>query len=358
LYRPQAAVNRARAAGVRGAAARPVGWGATDIEAAYHLPVRAGRDQTVAVVDAYDTPSLQAYLGVYRAAYGLPACTTSNGCFRKVNQSGKASPLPSSGVLSGWDVEATLDVDMVSAACPRCRILVVEASSPAVGDLAAADNTAARLGAQVISNSYGTEESGMTQVYAADYHHRGHMIVASSGDVGFGPANFPANLATVTAVGGTELSRDSKTTRGWNERAWNDSYGASGSGCSAWAAKPSWQTDKHCRTRTVADVSAVAANIPVYNADWSGWLTVEGTSASAPLIAGVYALAGNASKITPAYPYRHAAALNDVTVGDNDPLDLYDKSHGASCGFDYLCTTKRGYDAPTGLGTPRGTGAF
>jgi subtilase family serine protease len=358
LWRPQAAVNRARAAGVRGAAAQPAGWGPADIEAAYKLPVSAGSGQTVAVVEAWDTPSLEAYLGVYRAQYGLPACTAASGCFRKVNQAGQASPLPASGVDAGTDLEATLDVDMVSAACPKCKILVVEANTPAFADMAAADNTAARLGAQVISTSYGIEENGQTQALAGDYRHPGHIDVVSAGDYGFGPASFPANLATVTAVGGTELSRDAGTARGWSEQVWYDSFGASASGCSAWVAKPSWQKDTDCHARTVGDVSAVAANIPVYEADYGGWVTAEGTSAAAPLIAGVYALAGNATKITPGYPYTHAAHLNDVTTGDNDPLDAIENSAGAICGHDYICTAKPGYDAPTGLGTPNGTGAF
>jgi len=345
-------VWQARTAALAG---QPAGWGATDIEAAYKLPVTAGAGQTVAIVEAYDTPSLASYQDEYRAQYRLPACT---GCFRKVNQAGAASPLPRSAVGTGWDLEAALDAEMVSAACPKCKILVVEASSDAAGDLAAADSTAARLGAQVISNSYSVRETGSVLAYAAAYNHPGHTIVASAGDYGFGPANFPADLATVTAVGGTELSRDSATARGWTERVWNDASGASASGCSAWVAKPSWQPVTHCRTRTIADVSAVAASVAVYERDYGGWVTVWGTSASAPLIAGVYALAGNAAAITPGYPYKHATALNDVTAGDNDPYDSYDNSGGAICGYDYLCMAKPGYDAPTGLGTPDGTRAF
>jgi subtilase family serine protease len=191
---------------------------------------------------------------------------------------------------------------------------------------------------------------GGTQAYAAAYDHPGHVIVASSGDSGFTAANFPANLATVTAAGGTVLAR-ARNARGWSERVWNTSgVGASGSGCSAYVAKPSWQRDRHCPGRTVADVSALAWNIAVYDKAQHGWLTVGGTSASAPLIAGVYALAGNAPKITPGYVYRHARSLFDITKGSN--------VFGDVCGGDYLCTARKGYDAPTGLGTPDGTGAF
>jgi hypothetical protein len=153
---------------------------------------------------------------------------------------------------------------MVSAACPRCKILVVEARSASLADLAIAEGTAARLGAVVISNSYGTRETGFSQIYAKDYHHRGHTIVASSGDFGFTAASFPANLATVTAVGGTALSR-ARNARGWTEVAWNAGGGASGSGCSAYVTKPSWQHDPHCPGRTSADVSALASNVAIYD---------------------------------------------------------------------------------------------
>jgi hypothetical protein len=353
LFAPQSAVNAAIAAGVRGRAAAPAGWGATDIEAAYRLPVTRNPRQTVALVDAFSTPGLAANLAVYRHQYGLPACTTASGCLRIVNQNGKAGPLPSSGVPYGWDVETMLDVSMVSAACPHCKILVVEARDDSMANLAAAENTAARLGAQVISNSYGARESGFSQIYAPAYDHRGHVIVVATGDDGFTAANFPANLATVTAVGGTQLAR-ARNARGWAEQVWDDyPYAAGSSGCSAYVAKPAWQHDPHCGMRTVADVSALAWNVAIYEKIQGGWMTVGGTSASAPLIAGVYGLAGNAPVIRPGDEYRHTRSLFDITTGTND-LGY----QGGACGYDYLCTAKKGYDAPTGLGTPDGTGAF
>jgi subtilase family serine protease len=242
---------------------------------------------------------------------------------------------------------------MVSAACPACRILVVEGNSPSFGDLATAENTAARLGAPVISNSYGTRESGFSMPYAKAYDHRGHTVVVSSGDSGFGGANFPAMVGTVTAVGATQLARAS-TARGWTERVWNSAGGAGASGCSAYVAKPAWQHDTHCAMRTTADVAAVGANVAVYSKDFGGWVTVFGTSISAPLIAGVYALAGNAATIKPGYEYAHARWLYDITTGNNDVVT----GTGAQCGGDYLCVAKTGYDGPTGLGTPDGTAAF
>ena len=357
LYAPQATVNAAIAARaarpVPAGAATPKGWGATDIEQAYKLPVSRTPDDTVAVVDAYSTPHLAADLAAYRAHYHLPPCTTASGCLRIVNQHGQAAPLPAADP-QGWGVEETLDVSMASAACPRCKILIVEARSPSFGDLATAEDTAARLGAAAISNSYGSRESGYTQANAAAYRHPGHVIVASSGDSGFGPAQFPANLASVTAAGGTELSRASNS-RGWTETTWHAGFGASGSGCSAYVAKPAWQHDPHCPGRTSADVAAVASNVAIYDSSVHGgpWLTIGGTSVASPLIAGVYALAGNAATIQPGYEYAHRSALFDITTGTND---LY--TNGAACGRDYLCVARKGYDAPTGLGTPDGTGAF
>jgi Subtilase family len=354
LYRPQAMVNAAIADGISGPPSSPVGLSPKSIESAYRLPVSRDSDQTVAVSIAFHTPHLAHYLAVYRQHYHLPPCTVASGCFREVNQHGKAAPLPPSGLFTGWDLEVTLDVSMISVACPDCRILVVEANDPGVGNLAATDNAAARLGAQVISNSYGQRENGFALADRKAYDHPGHMIVASSGDIGFTAANFPADLQSVTAVGGTRLSR-ARGARGWAERTWHDSQvGAGGSGCSAYVAKPAWQHDRHCPGRTIADVSAVAANIPIFNKAYGGWVTVAGTSVSAPLIAGIYGLAGNGATVASSRLYSHARSLFDVTKGNNGLLI----PAALACGNDYLCAAKKGYDAPTGMGTPDGTGAF
>ena len=151
LYAPEVAVNRAiaeKAAGKRvlPGSTTPKGWGATSIEAAYKLPLTQGAGQTVAIVDAFSTPHLAADMGVYRKQYGLPPCTTASGCLRIVNQQGKPSPLPKADPL-GWGVEETLDVSMVSAACPLCKIIVIEGTQPTFADLAAAEDTAIKLGA-------------------------------------------------------------------------------------------------------------------------------------------------------------------------------------------------------------------
>lgn len=262
LFRPQYAVNQTL---TQGHPARPSGWSARALERAYRLPVSRHSHQTIAVSIAYRTPKLAQYLKVYREHYGLPECTLSSGCLRIVNQNGTTKPVPPSGAHLGWDLEATLDVSMISVACPHCKILVVEASKTFPQDLAKTDDTAARLGATVITNSYGQRENDSVMRYASHYKHPGQMIVAASGDSGFDAANFPANLAGVTAVGGTALRR-AHNARGFTEKVWDQPgfYAASGSGCSAYVTKPGWQHDPHCAGRTVADVSAIAANVPIF----------------------------------------------------------------------------------------------
>ncbi len=314
-----------------------------DLQAAYQLPsVSGGTGKTVAIVDAYDDPKAEADLAVYRAAYNLPACTTANGCFRKVNQSGGTTP-PSAN--TGWAEEISLDVDMVSAVCQNCKILLVEANSNSLSDLLAAEATAANLGADVISNSWGAGESLFETGWDSSLP-SGIAITASSGDSGYG-TSWPAASPKVVAVGGTSLVADASA-RGWGETVWS----GAGSGCSKYESKPSWQTDIGCTKRTIADVSAIAdpnTGVAVYDSfNEPGWMAFGGTSVSAPLIASVYALAGHSHTSTAAaLPYANPSALFDVTSGSN-----------GSCSGSYLCTGKVGYDGPTGLGTPKGTGAF
>jgi hypothetical protein len=348
VYRTPAAASEALAAG---RAVRPPGLGPAAIRSAYRLPSRRSSHQTVAVSIAFHTPGLARFLATYRRQFGLPPCTVASGCFRQVNQQGKARPAAPSGVGLGWDLEATLDVSMISVSCPRCHILVVEGRSPSIANLAATERTAARLGAQVISNSYGTSEDGFSLPFRRAYQPRGRTVVASSGDAGFADAEFPADLPTVTAVGGTRLTRAAATRRGWRERVWSQAGGAGGSGCSAWIAKPAWQHDTHCHMRTIADISAVGTNVAIFSPTYGGWLTIGGTSVSAPLVAGIYGLAGNGTTMTTARLYRHPRSFFDITAGSNTP----GIPPAQACGGDYLCTARKGYDAPTGLGTPDGT---
>lgn len=301
--------------GVKPLASSPGGLNPADLQAAYGLPSSTGGSgQTVAIVDAYDDPRAESDLAVYRAQFGMTACTTANGCFRKVNQNGGTS-YPSADV--GWAEEISLDLDMASAICPKCKILLVEATSASFANLGAAVNRAVTLGANTISNSYGGNESSSESSYASYYNHPGVIITVSSGDSGYG-VEVPAAYKTVVAVGGTTLTRASGTTRGWTETAWS----GAGSGCSAYISKPTWQTDSGCSRRTVADVSAVAnpsTGVSVYDTygGVGGWLVFGGTSVSSPIIAAVYALAGNASSLNAAASLYSApsGSLYDVTSG-------------------------------------------
>ena len=320
------------------------GYTPTDLRSAYRITGSGSSGYTVAIVDAYGYPNAEADLAVYRSTYGLPPCTTANGCFKKVNQSGVQGSYPATDV--GWDQEQALDLDMVSAACPNCHILLVQGTDALVSNLAAAVNTAASLGADAISNSYGLTESTSLNAYEPSYNHPGIAVTVSTGDSGYG-VQFPANSAHVTAVGGTSLSKASNA-RGWNETAWS----GAGSGCSAVTGKPTWQTDTLCSRRTVADVSAVAdpnTGARVYGPTSStatGWMIIGGTSLSAPFIAGVYGVNGGTANYG-SDPYAHLGGLFDVTSGKN-----------GQCGRTYFCTAGVGYDGPTGLGTPNGSTAF
>ncbi|MGY4977809.1 S53 family peptidase [Streptomyces sp. 900105755] len=336
----------------------PTGYGPSDIQSAYGLTDAAasnGSGETVAIVDAYDDPNAEADLATYRSYYGLSDCTTANGCFKKVSQTGSTTSLPSAD--SGWAGEESLDLDVVSATCPNCNILLVEAKSASDANLGTAVNEAVKLGAKFVSNSYGGSESSSDTSYDTSYYkHAGVAITASAGDEGYG-AEYPAASRYVTAVGGTAL-KTSSNSRGWTESVWKtSSTEGTGSGCSAYDAKPTWQTDASCSKRMIADVSAVAdpaTGVSVYDSygsDGTGWNTYGGTSASSPLIASVYALAGTpgSSDYPAEYPYAAAgtSALNDVTSGNN-----------GTCSTSYFCTAKSGYDGPTGWGTPEGLDAF
>ncbi|MEC3998232.1 carboxypeptidase regulatory-like domain-containing protein [Actinacidiphila sp. DG2A-62] len=352
--------------------ATPEGYAPADLRSAYALPDDGGAGATIAIVDAYDDPDAESDLAVYRAQYGLPACTTDNGCFRKTDQRGGAG-YP--GADEGWASEISLDLDMVSAVAPQAHILLVEADSSLSEDLGAAENTAVALGARYVSNSWGgygdsTDDLAYDQAY---FDHPGTAVVFSSGDDGYG-VSYPASSPYVTAVGGTSLTRDGSA-RGWDESVWNGitqgpdgpHWGATGSGCSAAEPKPAFQSAVDCAGRSVADVSAVAdpaTGVAVYNSySDAGWNVYGGTSASAPIIAGVYALAGApvAGTYPASYPYQQPGALNDVTRGDDASC-----ADASLCGYGttpdctpaYTCQAQPGYDGPTGLGTPNGVAGF
>jgi subtilase family serine protease len=329
-------------------ATAPAGYTPADLRAAYALPDTVDGAPTVAIVDAYDDPTAEADLAVYRSQFGLPPCTSDNGCFRKVAQTG-GSDLPDPD--GGWAQEISLDLDMVSAICPACRILLVEATSASQANLGIAVTTAARLGAVAISNSYGGPDAS-DRAYGRYYHHAGVAVTASTGDSGYG-VSYPASSKWVTAVAGTTLTRSSRSRRGWTETAWS----GSGSGCSSKNTAP-WQKQSitQCDGRAVGDIAAVAdpaTGVAVYDSyafqNTSGWMTFGGTSASAPIIAAAFALAGNTADVKDgSYVWaHHTGGVNDVTSGSTGDCDVA-----------RWCTARRSWDGPTGWGTPKGLRAL
>jgi len=331
------------------------GLAPAELQSAYKLPSSsAGAGQTVALVDAYNDPTAESDLAAYRSAYGLGECTTADGCFEKVSQTGSKSYPPQPSPEEGdWPVEESLDVDMASAICPNCHIMLVEANSASLEDLTAAENEAAKLGATEISNSWASFEFEGETSFDKDFDHPGIPITVASGDWGYdndeygaGRPSYPAASPDVIAVGGTDLTASSNS-RGWTETVWP----RSGSGCSLLEPKPSYQTDSGCAKRTTNDIAAVAEDLSIYDTSGTtgegklaGWYTVGGTSAATPIIAAVEALSsGEARSLGASAFYRSPSSFFAVTSGSN-----------GSCGGSYLCTGGSGYRGPTGVGTPDG----
>ncbi|UFR03333.1 S8 family serine peptidase [Streptomyces sp. Go40/10] len=316
--------------------AKPPGLGADDIRSAYELRGLNGQRRTVAITIAHHDPNLESDLAVYRRQFHLPACTKANGCLRVINQRGGTTPPPTTD--PGWAFEESIDVDAVSAACPGCRILVVENDSAFASDMFAGVDQAVAQGAKFISNSWVFPEAPFETNFDFHFNHPGVAFTFGSGDNG-GVTQYPPASPYVTAVGGTTLSR-ANNQRGWTESAWP----GTGCGCSLYEPKPPFQHDTICpHNRTIADVSAVAAGFAVYDTvpfgASTGWLVADGTSIAAPLVAGMYALAGNPAPGTfpNSYPYAHPGDFHDITTGSAGSF-----------------SAGPGYDAPTGVGTPDG----
>jgi subtilase family serine protease len=301
----------------------------SDLHNAYNLPTTASGTPLVAVVDAYNNPNLASDLATYRSTFGLPACSESSGCLSIVNETG-GSKLPGNDV--GWGLEESLDLDMVSAICQNCHIVLVEATTNGNKDLGLAVDEAVKLGAVAVSNSYGenefsTENSPCTKNYTHPYV----AITASTGDSGPG-VSYPAICKTVIGVGGTTLNSNGQ------ETAWS----GAGGGCSAYVLKPAYQVQSvtTCSNHAVADVSADAdPNTGVYVYDsygYGGGVQVGGTSVSSPIIASVFALAGNT-----------ATAKHDGK--------LIWSSRSKGCLFQVGSSQ---YAYQTGLGSPNGTSCF
>jgi len=318
-----------------------------DLRSAYKIKASGKSSTIIAIVDAFGYDNAEADLGVYRTQFGIADCTTANGCFKKLNEHGKAKNYPAQDI--GWARESALDVDMASAMCPSCTIYLIEGDDNSFKSLGTAEDTAAKLGAHVISNSYAAGEAGGVKGLDHYYTHPGVVITASTDDVGYGAA-YPATSPHVVAVGGTHLVADGSK-RGWTETVWR----GAGSGCSGFFAKPSWQKDTGCTMRMEADVSAVAdpaTGVAIYapnNAGVSAWLIEGGTSVSAPLIGGIFGANGGTVSNDASVLYAKPKKFNDVVGGTNGVC---------SPEPDYFCTGVTGYDGPTGLGTPKGIKAF
>lgn len=336
----------------------PSGLSPAQIKGAYALNgITSGK--VIAIVDAYDHPNIKSDLDNYNKTFGLPAfpsCTTSaqTGCFQKVDQRGGGS-YPA--LSTSWSLEIAMDVEVAHAVCQDCKIILVEADSNSYDNLMAAIDTAVRLGANSISNSWSSPEFLGETAYDSHLNKPGIAIAFSSGDAGYG-TQYPAASQYVTAVGGTTLNMSGNSYV--SETAWS----GAGSGCSQYEPQPAFQSAlglSDCTGRIVADVSSVAdpnTGAAVYNSCnqydarrgcKGGWYKVGGTSLATPIVAAVYALAGDLGSSTSAnsLPYVKAGNLRDIASGSN-----------GSCGGSYLCTALPGFDGPTGLGTPNGWLAF
>lgn len=334
------------------------------LRSAYGLSKAAfsSNKDTIAVVDAYNDWHAADDLAKYRSYYGLGACKESTKCLRVVNQKGTTAWYPKGN--AGWAEEESLDLDMVSAICPKCKILLVESNATTAGSLSAAEDTAVRLGAKFISNSWGGAEFSTEASYDSHFEHPGIAITVSAGDDGYSfGAQWPAVSPDVTAVGGTTLWMKGKTRT--QEKVWNLGAGdATNSGCSFYETQQTWQAayNSACGNRIDNDAAADAdprTGPAVYDSYPpkgeglpTGWQQLGGTSASSPIIAAVYALANPGGRpavgsLPTEFPYQAGSGLRDITIGSD-----------GSCSGSYLCTAEAGYDGPTGLGVPSGVNAF
>jgi subtilase family serine protease len=325
----------------------PAGMSPAQIKKAYGIPSTSqGAGQVIAIIDAYDDPNIESDLGVFSSTFGLPACTTANGCFTKVYQNGTRPTAD-----SGWAMEMSLDVEWAHAIAPQAKIILIEAANSS-GSLYQAINLAVANKATVISLSWGGSEfSGETTYDTAYFKNLTVPVFVSSGDSGAG-VSYPAASPYVISTGGTQLTLDSNGNYS-SETAWS----GSGGGISAYETEPSYQTGypipQNGKGRGVPDVAYNASPSTGYSIYDSygqgGWLVVGGTSASAPQWAALTAIANSArttnlsglnTVLYNAAKTSSSTLFNDITRGTN-----------GNCG--YLCTAQTGFDYITGFGTPK-----
>jgi subtilase family serine protease len=335
-------------------ASTPTGYTPAQMLTAYgfNLIDNQGAGQTIALVDAYDDASIEADLGVFDTQFGLPACTTANGCFTKIYASGTKP-----GTNSNWALEMSLDVEWSHAIAPQAKIILVEAANQSDSALLGAVNVAVKNGATVVSMSFGLTEFSTETTADKIFKAAGVTFVASSGDSGHG-VFYPSASPYVVAVGGTTLSLNASGV--WqSETAWSCSRliiceldGGSSGGQSVYEAEPSYQTGvQSSGKRGVPDVAYDAnpsTGVPIYDSGQSGWVQVGGTSMGSPQVAAMFAIANSMrvlngkTNLTQPQQYLYADAeadYHDITSGKN-----------GSCGA--LCTAGPGYDYVTGVGSP------
>jgi len=313
---------------------------------------------TIAIIDAYNDATIQNDLTAFSSYFNLPSCTTANGCLQIVNETGGTS-LPKTTNAS-WALETALDVETAHAICQTCKLLLVEANSTSLLDLATGDKTAANLGAVAISNSWGASEFSGEASYDSYFNHTGVGTFASAGDNGYG-SSYPAASPYVISVGGTTLSLYTDNSYA-GETAWTDT----GSGCSQYENASSlqqtvvnWQQTGCGTKKAIADIAEDAdpnTGIAVYDSTSyqgnSGWWQVGGTSLSSPLAAAIYAMSYTTNDhtipqvATLLYQNDTNANFHDITTGSNGTCSTI------------MCQAITGYDGPTGLGSLIGTGGF
>ena len=368
----------------------PLGYSATDLETAYHLPANPaiGANGTIAIIDAGAYPTLESDLAVYRAQFNLPACTVASGCLTITDMHGGPPLTPATDFLGQLEeenvaVETSLDMEMASAACPGCKLVEIQIPTgdafpnfdqasldAAMADFGTAVNRAATDGSSSVSMSYQypsdtTVEFGQTGL---ELFHPGMAVLASSGDGGFEGnlhTGWPQNLPWVTSVGGTSLFAANAAGTVFSQTAWS----GAGSGCEtdlpAAIGQPPSVSAACGGHRASSDVSAVAdpATGPaVYDtyAPASGqplnWFVVGGTSVSSPFVAGIYARGGHTSQVIGPNTIYTApkGAFTDVKLGQNAPTNGC-QSVGAPV---QVCQAGTGWDGPTGVGSPNGLSGF
>ena len=335
---------------------KPTGFTPAQLQTAYGFDKisNQGKGQIIGIVDAFDDPNIEADLGKFSTQWNLPACTTANGCFKKVYATGTKPK-----TNDQWSAEISLDVEWAHAMAPQATIMLVEAKGQSSKALYAAVDKAVQMGASVVSMSWGGKETATEVNDDAHFNVTGVTFLVASGDSGHA-ADYPAASPFVVGVGGTALTAGS--TGAWqSETAWScttscSSGGGSGGGTSAYEPEPSYQASaQNSGKRGIPDVAydadpstGVSIYISVGIYGLFGWLEIGGTSMAAPQWASLMAIANSmrvaAGKKTLDQPqntiYQSAKDLHDITTGTN-----------GTCGAQ--CKAGPGYDFITGLGSPK-----